>query len=145
VLEAKQITGKAVSQMSDKRFARSKNVQIFGVCAGLAEYTGIPVTIMRVLWILVALFTQLGLAFLAYIILAFVMAAPEGAPENQRFWHNVDPKKIFNAFCVALICIGSYMIITSILQFDLNRYLFPIGLILTGILLMSLAFRKKDK
>jgi phage shock protein PspC (stress-responsive transcriptional regulator) len=127
--------------MSSKRFARSKNKEIFGVCAGLAEYIGVNITLMRVLWVLVAVFTEFGLALLAYVILAFAMSAPEGAPESQRFWHGMDTKRMFFWFSAALIAIGIYLIVTSIIPINLHQYLFPIGLILCGGLLLAWSFR----
>ncbi|MGH9862426.1 MAG: PspC domain-containing protein [Candidatus Acidiferrales bacterium] len=43
-----------------------KNKMIAGVCAGFAEYFGLDITLVRVIWLLVALFGGGGL--LAYIV-----------------------------------------------------------------------------
>jgi phage shock protein C len=40
--------------------------KIAGVCAGFARYFGMDVTLMRVLWLLLAFFT--GVGFVAYIV-----------------------------------------------------------------------------
>jgi len=40
--------------------------KIAGVCAGFARYFEVDVTLMRVLWLIVALFT--GVGFIAYIV-----------------------------------------------------------------------------
>src|ERR1700746_526130 len=40
--------------------------KIAGVCAGFARYFGMDVTLMRVLWLIVALGT--GIGFIAYIV-----------------------------------------------------------------------------
>ncbi len=40
--------------------------KIAGVCAGFARYFGVDVTLMRILWIIAALFT--GVGFIAYIV-----------------------------------------------------------------------------
>jgi phage shock protein C len=45
--------------------------QIFGVCSGISEYTGIDVTIIRIVW-LIAMFYY-GVGILPYFILAIVM------------------------------------------------------------------------
>jgi phage shock protein C len=45
--------------------------KIAGVCAGFARHFGMDVTLMRVLWIIVALST--GIGFVAYIVAWIVM------------------------------------------------------------------------
>jgi phage shock protein C len=40
--------------------------KIAGVCAGFARYFGVDVTLMRILWVILALFT--GIGFIAYIV-----------------------------------------------------------------------------
>ena len=55
----------------NKKLYRSKTDQkIAGVCAGLAEYLNIDPTIIRVIWVLVAL---CGAGVLAYIVCALVI------------------------------------------------------------------------
>jgi phage shock protein C len=51
--------------------------KIAGVCAGVAEYFDLDVTLIRIIWLLVALFG--GCGFLAYVIAWIVMPA-EPAP-----------------------------------------------------------------
>ena len=61
--------------MAEKRLMRSTSDRmIAGVCAGLADYLGIDPTIMRVLFVVLALAGGPGI--LAYLILWIVM--PEG-------------------------------------------------------------------
>ena len=51
-----------------KRLYRSKKNRIIsGVCAGMGEYLGIDVTVIRLLWILFT-FLSMGAGILAYII-----------------------------------------------------------------------------
>lgn len=58
-----------------KRLMRNmQNKKIAGVCAGLGEYLGVDITLMRVLW--AALFLIGGVGLLAYIVLWIVM--PKG-------------------------------------------------------------------
>jgi len=40
--------------------------KIAGVCAGFARYLGVDVTLMRVLWVVTAVFT--GVGFIAYVV-----------------------------------------------------------------------------
>lgn len=50
---------------------RSNHGMIAGVCAGIANYLGIDPTVVRVLYVLVALFAGFGI--LLYVILWIVM------------------------------------------------------------------------
>jgi phage shock protein C len=59
--------------MADKKLIR-KEGKIFGVCAGLAEYLDIDVTIIRIAFVFSVLFAGVGL--IPYIVLAIVM--PKG-------------------------------------------------------------------
>ena len=61
--------------MSGKRLYRSTtNRKIAGVCGGLGDYFGIDPTILRIIWIALAL--GAGMGVIAYII--FWIVVPEG-------------------------------------------------------------------
>ncbi|MCP5110804.1 MAG: PspC domain-containing protein [bacterium] len=54
-----------------------------GVCAGFAQYLGIDVTVTRIVWLLVAIFT--GAGFIAYLVCWIVMPADWGpAPASAQ-------------------------------------------------------------
>ena len=59
-----------------KRLTRSNSKVIAGVCAGLAEYLGWDVALVRVLYLVISLFSAAFPGVLVYIILWIVM------PEN---------------------------------------------------------------
>ena len=63
--------------MEKKLYRSRSDKKIAGVCAGLAQYLGVDVTIIRLLVVLLTLFVGGGL--IAYIICALVI--PE-EPEN---------------------------------------------------------------
>jgi phage shock protein C len=52
---------------------------IAGVCGGIAEYLGVDVTVIRVLYVLVSIISVAFPGILAYIILMFVMPRPDPA------------------------------------------------------------------
>lgn len=59
-----------------KRLTKSKTERkIFGVCGGLAEYFGIDPTLVRLAFVILALFNGIGLVI--YIILAVIMPSEE--------------------------------------------------------------------
>ncbi|NVS43105.1 PspC domain-containing protein [Listeria monocytogenes] len=62
-----------------KLYKSSSQKMIAGVCGGLAEYFGIEVTIIRLLWAGVVLF--FGTGILLYIIAAIII--PKETPESE--------------------------------------------------------------
>ena len=56
--------------MSKKLYRSKKDQKIAGVCAGLAEYINIDPTVIRLIWVLVALS---GAGLVAYIVCALVI------------------------------------------------------------------------
>ncbi|EAE2069467.1 TPA: PspC domain-containing protein [Listeria monocytogenes] len=62
-----------------KLYKSSSQKMIAGVCGGLAEYFGIEVTIIRLLWAGAVLF--FGTGILLYILSAIIM--PTVTPESE--------------------------------------------------------------
>ena len=58
--------------MSDKKLTRSSNRIIAGVCAGLAEYFGLDVTMVRVLYVVLSVTTAFS-GTLVYLVLWILM------------------------------------------------------------------------
>ena len=52
--------------------------KIAGVCAGIAEQMGVPVTIVRAAFVVTALPMFSGIGILAYLVLWFLMAPADG-------------------------------------------------------------------
>lgn len=73
-----------------KKLMRSvTDKKIGGVCAGFAEHLGLDVTMVRLIWLLLAIFT--GVGFIAYIVAWIVMPlapqttlAPQAAPAQTQ-------------------------------------------------------------
>ena len=79
---------------SRTKFYKDKaNGKIMGVCAGLADYTGVDVALMRVM-VLFTILMSSGGAFLLYL-LAGIVAEDKPAElryeneDDQRFWRGV--------------------------------------------------------
>ncbi|EAA0405525.1 PspC domain-containing protein [Listeria monocytogenes] len=62
-----------------KLYKSSSQKMIAGVCGGLAEYFGIEVTIIRLLWAGAVLF--FGTGILLYIIATIII--PKATPESE--------------------------------------------------------------
>lgn len=61
----------------EKRLTKSSNKQLAGVCAGIAEYFGWEVTLTRILYVVLSIFTGSFPGIILYIILMVIM------PEKQ--------------------------------------------------------------
>ena len=57
-----------------KRLYRSRNdIMVGGVCAGIAEYTHTDPTLIRLLWVVIAIITGFFPGIIAYIIAWMIM------------------------------------------------------------------------
>lgn len=59
--------------LTSKKLMRSRNKVIAGVCAGLADYFGWDPALVRVLYLLISIFSAAFPGILVYIILWIVM------------------------------------------------------------------------
>ncbi len=59
-----------------------RNKKIAGVCAGFANYLGVDVTLMRVLWLGLALCTG-GLGFIVYLGAWIIVPSDDGAASRD--------------------------------------------------------------
>ena len=62
-------------------FRDMKRGKIAGVCAGLAQYFGMDISLMRIIWILVFIFTVGFVSVVAYVILWMVLPEAETASD----------------------------------------------------------------
>jgi phage shock protein PspC (stress-responsive transcriptional regulator) len=62
-----------------RKLRRSRNRVIAGVCAGIAEYLGWPVARVRVIYVIVSILSAAFPGTLVYLILWFLMPAPDAA------------------------------------------------------------------
>jgi len=79
-------------QPQHTRFYRDKvNGKFMGVCAGIADYTGIDVLWVRLIFIVLAF--SMGWPFLAYFALGFLADKKPprlyADPAEQKFWQGV--------------------------------------------------------
>ena len=83
-----------------KFYKDKQNGKWAGVCAGIADYTGIDVTIIRLGFVLGTVFTG-GSGFLAYFIISWMTPDKPGAlyektREDKKFWQKVraNPRRV---------------------------------------------------
>lgn len=88
---------KAVKHTNTKKLVRSDDKIIAGVCAGIADYFGIDPTIVRLLWILLTIFS-VGTGVILYIIAAIII------PHEKAHSKETDSAvKIITAIAAVLI------------------------------------------
>ena len=77
------------------RFYRDKvNGKVCGVCAGISDYFGVDVTIIRIVFVAAAMLTGIGIPL--YFIAAWIAPVKNDAarqyerdPEAKKFWQDV--------------------------------------------------------
>ena len=62
--------------LEQKKLTKSENKVLAGVCAGLAEYMGMDITVMRILYALLTFCSAAFPGVLLYLIMALVMPEP---------------------------------------------------------------------
>jgi phage shock protein C len=62
-----------------KRLVKSRNRVIAGVCGGIAEWLGWDPTLVRILYVLVSIFSAAFPGIMVYIILVIIMPKPTEA------------------------------------------------------------------
>ncbi len=69
------------------------NAKWLGVCSGIADYTGIDLTVIRIVTVLSTIFLTGGTLVFAYLIIAWMAPAkPYGlyhTPDEAKFWQGV--------------------------------------------------------
>lgn len=82
-----------MTSLRTKFYLDKQNGKWAGVCAGIADYTGIDVTIVRIAFV-VAAFMGSGFPILAYFIIAWMAPSKprdlyDDDPEEKKFWQGV--------------------------------------------------------
>jgi phage shock protein C len=72
-------SGTACAQQAKKRLAKSRNIVLAGVCGGLAEWFECDAALVRVVYVLLTLFTSAFPGLILYIVLWIVMPEAETA------------------------------------------------------------------
>ena len=147
--------------MNNRRLYRSETDSVLGgVAGGVSEYLDVDPAIVRVVWALLALLTG-GIFFVLYIVMWIVVpygpasgevdagdsAAPEGGPAT---WNAQPPRRARRSsgggswiFGLVLIGLGLYFLAREYFpEVHVDR-LWPLGLILIGLVLLVGAIRRR--
>jgi phage shock protein C len=132
-----------------------------GVCSGLAQWLGLDVTLMRVIFILLGLLTGMGL--LIYIVLWIIIPSAGEDINAKRDWSskagqmrddfiqatsapNMDALRIFGAVLVGAGCFYLFKEIKPEWFFWMNKGMFwALALILIGVVLVIRSVKGDQK
>ena len=109
----KTATNKTASKKTDRFYKSREEKMLDGVCAGLADYLGVDVTLVRILWFL-SIFVN-GVGIIAYVVAAIFV------PVNPEHQHLDDAeKKKPNAALVlgALLIVFGVLFLADAWDFD---------------------------
>lgn len=68
--------------MENKRLYRSRENKVFaGVCGGLGDYANVDPVLIRLVWVLIVIFTGFFPGILAYILAIFIVPLKPVAPK----------------------------------------------------------------
>lgn len=126
--------------------------QIAGVCAGLADYFDVDVTLVRVVFVIVAVATG-GLLVLGYLLLALIVpvrnpsrdASDDSLGEkvqqlSQDMSANNGTNRLRNYFGFGLLILGIWLLLQQLFPqyLDLRwEFVWPVLLILAGLLIVG--------
>lgn len=128
-----------------------KQGKISGVCAGLADFFGIDVTLIRLIFVVLALITGGGVVIL-YIILSIILPVDNTndtiSEKVQKLGKDLNNSNVIgrmrNYFGVGLLLLGIWLLVGQLFPqwFDLRwEYVWPTLLIFIGLIII---FRRKD-
>ena len=63
---------------------KSRDKVLAGVCAGLAEYFGVDPTLVRILFVALAVATSVAPVLIAYVVMAMVFPDPPKLSDEER-------------------------------------------------------------
>ena len=80
-----------------KFYLDKRNGKIMGVCSGIADYTGVDVTLVRVATVLLTIFATGGAGLVAYFVIGLVAhdkprEFQDTSAEDAKFWQGVRAK-----------------------------------------------------
>lgn len=129
-----------------------REAKILGVCAGLADYFGMDVTLMRIVFVILAFLTGGGMVIL-YFVLALIMPSADRpvASKNEPLGAKVENlgkelrdnrgiNRMRNYFGVGLVVLGIWLLLGQFFpEWAAFRWdvVWPVVLILTGLFVIS--------
>lgn len=81
--------------MEPKRLYRSEKNKIFaGICGGLGEFFNVDPTALRLVWLLIVVFTGVFPGVIAYILAVFIIPLHPSGHHAEHKIHHVEHKEV---------------------------------------------------
>jgi len=118
-----------------KKLMRSRRQHaIAGVCGGISEYLNIDVSVVRILWVISALFD--GPGFWIYLLCALIIPKAPLDHEYYESEYDYDRKERSRVYMgIGFIGLGVFLVITKLIPAISFKFLWPIGLIVLGLVI----------
>lgn len=134
-----------------RRLYRSRTESVIGgVCGGVAEYLDVDPSIVRIIWAVLGLVTG-GIFVVLYVVMWIVVPEAPG-PEAAGAASAVSPQASARrrgsgsgslVLGLILVGIGAYFLVRQYLPQIDTDLLWPIGLVLLGVILVAASLRKQ--
>jgi phage shock protein C len=134
-----------------RRLYRSRTESVIGgVCGGVAEYLYVDPSIVRIIWAILGLVTG-GIFVVLYVVMWIVVPEAPGAegaaapsamtpPAPARRRGSGSGSLILG---LILVAVGAYFLVRQYLPQIDTDLLWPIGLVLLGVVLVAASLRKE--
>jgi len=134
-----------------RRLYRSRTESVIGgVCGGVAEYLDVDPSIVRIIWAILGLVTG-GIFVVLYVVMWIVVPEAPGAesgaapsalspPAPARRRGSGSGSLVLG---LILVAVGAYFLIRQYLPQIDTDLLWPIGLVLLGVVLVAASLRKE--
>ena len=130
----------------EKKLLRSRNDKVLsGVCGGLAKYLSLDVTILRIVWAIIAVSTG-GMGLIAYVLAAVIIPQePFDYEEDIESFGEMDfenereeQEKRSTYTGLFFIALGAFFLLKKIVRFHIDfDYIWPLIVMGIGVLVIS--------
>jgi phage shock protein C len=134
-----------------RRLYRSRTESVIGgVCGGVAEYLDVDPSIVRILWAILGLVTG-GIFVVLYVVMWIVVPEAPGAESGAAPSATSPAAPVRRrgsgsgslVLGLILVAVGAYFLIRQYLPQIDTDLLWPIGLVLLGVVLVAASLRKE--
>lgn len=132
-----------MAKIQKKLYRLPNQGQILGVCAGIAEYFDIDVTLVRIVTLISAFVTGGGMIVVYFIMSLIIPVNPSDTSPINGSLHDIKNEyssKFGNYFGLILVIFGIWLLMSQIFPMLIIfrwDYIWPIILIIVGILIIT--------
>lgn len=128
--------------MSKRLYRSTKDKQVSGVCGGVAEYFKMDPTIVRIVFVIIAL-SSLGTALIAYLITSIVVPEmpSDYVPDESEDEISYENRNTRQTLGIILVGAGGLILLSRIVNWFDSSMILAVGIIVVGVFIL---FRRND-